>query len=161
MLLQGKKTSATFVFKFWRILDAWKIVTGVGVDKYMLVSLLLLLAPCADTVSLYRVGLNERHPKRPPEATNKIAIGIGVDKDTLVVNERHLNVIRDTNNGFSPWPPSRSFNTSLFLCFACARVFKPKERRHEVEKNLDMISKAFDFRSGIFTIDSVTPTSSF
>ena len=68
----------------------------------MLVSLLLLLAPCADTVSLYRVGLNERHPKRPPEATNKIAIGIGVDKDTLVVNERHLNVIRDTNNGFSP-----------------------------------------------------------
>ena len=45
------------------------------------------------------------------------------------------------------------------LCFACARVFKPKERRHEVEKNLDMISKAFDFRSGIFTIDGVTPIS--
>ena len=45
------------------------------------------------------------------------------------------------------------------LCFSCARVFKPKGRRDVVEKNLDMISKAFDFRSGIFSIDGVTPTS--
>ena len=77
----------------------------------MLVSLLLLLAPCADTVSLYRVGLNLNELRYP-----KIAIGVGVAKDTLVsllpacartlrfgvVNERHLNVTRDTNNGFSP-----------------------------------------------------------
>ena len=44
------------------------------------------------------------------------------------------------------------------LCFACKKVFKAKERRYEVEKHLEMISKAMDCVAGVFTMDGITPS---
>ena len=44
------------------------------------------------------------------------------------------------------------------LCFACAKIMKANDRRHEVEKHLEMLSKAFGIKSGIFTMDGVTPS---
>ena len=44
------------------------------------------------------------------------------------------------------------------LCFACGKIFKAKERRHEVEQYLEMISKAMDCPAGIFTMEGVTPS---
>ena len=44
------------------------------------------------------------------------------------------------------------------LCFACGKIIQAKERRHDVENHLEMISKAMDCPAGIFTMEGVTPT---
>ena len=43
------------------------------------------------------------------------------------------------------------------LCFVCTKILAAKERRNEVEKFLDMLSKGLNCTAGIFSMEGITP----